>query len=192
MSVSFSVKGDVERVMRSLNDMQRKEIPGAVSAALNRAITRTHTQVIREVAAEVKAPQKVVRKRVLFQKRDRASARNWVAGVWAATSALPAALVGTVRAKSQKGIPIRARSKTIRVGKYNFPGAFIINWPKSGKLGIYHRTGKPRYPVKEERIPIADAVNRIATRAIEQTGLPEFSRRLDHELNFRLQKKGLM
>ena len=181
MGIRFSVKADVERVLASLNEAQRKIVPEAVSAALNRAAKQSHTAAIRESAGELKVQQKVMRRRLRFQRRDRASKRYWEAGVFSVVSDLKSSELGNIR-------QLKAGAKA---GRYTFGGAFKATMPSSKYTGAYKRLGRERFPIKEMRVPIHDTVTRIVEKNIRGVGMKVFSDRFHHELRYRLKKRGL-
>jgi len=180
MGIAFSVRADVAQVKRSLNKAQRKVVPLAVSASLNRSIKQTHTKSVRDSASRLGVKQKIIRSRIRFQHRDRATRRNWEAGVFSVISDMPAALFGK----------LRQLKKGAKAGKKMFPGAFKATMP-SGKTGVYRRTSKKRFPIKEEKIPIRNIVEPIIKQNIQAVGLPVFRKRFHHELQHRLWKAGL-
>ena len=180
MGISFSVKADVKEVTKALTGLQRKEIPAAVSASLNRAIPTTRTAIIREASRYFGVKQKLMRSRIRFQRRDRATKRFWEAGVFSVVSDIPAALTGKPR-QLKKGAT---------VGRRRYPGKFVATMP-SGKTGIYGRLTRKRFPIKEEKIRIHERILPMIVRNLQTVGMPAFRKRLDHEMRYRLAKRGL-
>lgn len=178
--MKFSVKSEVQQVMSALNAAQREIVPEAVPAALNRAAKKTHTASVREAARAVKVKTSVMRRRLRFQRRDRASKRYWEAGIFSVVSDLKSFELGN----------IRQLKKGAKAGRYTFPGAFRATMP-SGYTGAYKRKGAPRFPIKEQRVPIRDTVMPIIERNIRTVGVPEFISRFHHELQWRLKRRGL-
>jgi hypothetical protein len=180
MAIQFSVKADVKRVLRSLNAAQRTVVPAAVPAALNRAVKQTQTASVRESAATLHVKQKIMRQRLRFQRRDRASKRYWEAGVFTVLSDLKASDLGTIR-----------QQKTgAKAGRYTFPGAFRATMP-GGHESAWKRTGPKRFPIREQRIDIRAQVERIVEKNIRTVGMPAFRKRFYHEMNYRLRRLGL-
>jgi len=180
MGIKFSVKADVKQAMRMLNDAQRKVVPEAVSASLNRAVKQTRTAIIRESASRLRVKQKVMREWIRFQRRDRATRRNWEAGIFSVVSDIKAAKLGKPR-QLKRGA---------KAGKYMFPGAFKATMA-SGHTGIYRRVTARRLPIREVKIPIRDTVIPVIRSKIQTVGIPAFRKRFHHELQYRLKRKGL-
>jgi len=180
--ISFSVKSDVEQVLRALNELQRNVVPQAVQASLNSAMKSTHTAVVRDLSNELRVKQKYVRKKVRFQRRDRASKYKWEAGVFTVLSDFSAGAFGKPR-QLKRGA---------KVGRYSFPGTFVATMEgKGSKPQIWIRKGKKRLHIKMVRIPVREKIDAAARRAIDRVGLPMFRKRFDHELQYRLRKAGL-
>lgn len=182
MPVSFSVKAEVDQVKRGLTDIELLVVPEAVQAGLNKTMKKTHTAAVREASKKLRVKQSYMRRKLRFQRRDRASRWNWEAGVFTILSDLPASAFGKPR-------QLKTGSKA---GRYRFPGAFVASVPKGkGSPDVWKRTTKARFPIRKERIRVREELETVVKEAIAKVGIPEFRKLFEHEMEWRLAKLGL-
>lgn len=77
--MQISVKHDLKKMERQLNDIQKKQIPFAVSSALNRTVTTIATEEKREMARVIDKPKPFTLNSALYKK---ATKKKWEAVVF--------------------------------------------------------------------------------------------------------------
>ncbi len=178
--MKISVTGDVRQVSRSLKKAQRQMLPAAVPPALNRAVKKAHTAAVRGTARSLGIKQKRIRRRIRHQKQDKATRKKWISGLYSVLTDMPASYFGKPR-QLKKGAKVR---------KKTYVGAFVAPMPQ-GHIGVYRRKTKKRYPLVEEKVKVSNVFEHESEKAITKVAAPEFSKRLKHEIKFRLKKAGL-
>lgn len=71
MSLTFSVKSDIDRITKNMTALERKVIPKATNRAMNRTGKTAATRVIRKLSKESGAKQMDIRRRFAFLVRSR-------------------------------------------------------------------------------------------------------------------------
>ena len=174
LSVSF--KGDVKHIIKDLDKVQRQVVPLATAAALNKVVNKARTQVVKKVsAAKQIRPQRLIKERTYIKK---ATARKQ-------TAILNTLTAGVLVEKMNW----RATKAGVKAGQHAFPHGFKATI--AGNQRPMQRKGSQRLPIQKINIPIAADVDRIA-RAEQRNGGREFTKQFNHELQFRLRRKGLL
>lgn len=168
MVAQFSVKGDVQAVLRDLNRVQRRFVPKAASQALNRARTRATTRIVRAVSSRTNIQQKLIRQRVGFKPATPRLLITELIGHW---KPFPIIRLGRAR-ETKTGVTVRGQK---------IPGGFIARM-RSGHRGVLKRVDDPRLPIKQEKESIFTEADRVATVLIKRVALPEFRREFNRNL----------
>lgn len=177
VNVRFSNR-EVRRLRDDLRRLQKDTIPGATARALNRAAEVMRSQIIREASGELKITQKRTRRKIRFQRRDRATKERQRSQVFLVTSKLPVSYMGSVR-QLKKGAKVRGKL---------YAGAFKATMA-SGHVGVFYREGPKRHPIREVTEDIRIDLMGIADDAVRKVGEPEFRKRFKHELGRVLKEK---
>jgi len=194
MTLEIRIEGDVQEMVRSLDDQQRRIVPAAQVSAINKTAAQVRTRAVRELARSKKLKARAVRKRFALIR---------------ATRRRPAALL---RVKLAGGVPSsdlgapRQTAAGARAGRHSFPGAFVATMP-SGNTGVYRRLpaaarstgrdskGRPRrhrLPIAEVRIPLNPEAEQITNRLVRTFAAGKFREIFARELRWRLQRRGLL
>jgi len=171
----ITITGDASKVIKDLNQQQRKVVKPSVTAALNQTGSMVQTAWRRKVAGDLGIPQKHLKGKL---KLFRATFRKGNAKIWLG---------------KQQSIPVskvlKSKSKQRRYMKEHHPvEADRIFWAKmpSGHEGVFFRKGKKRLPIQEGYIDFT----RISNTALHFLGRSisdkVFSGKLTHELKRRL------
>ncbi len=180
MPVALNIKRELKQAKKALTEAQRKVLPAATSAALNRAAKSAHTGSVRDMRSVFTVPMRELKRYVRFQKRDKATRKRQEAGIYG---------IWMVPAKFLRRK--RQMKKGVKAGDEFFRSAFYKK-VYGNKKNIYRRKTKKRFPVKVVRINMMDTMRPTVQRNIETKGFRTFQRRLPHELNHRLKKRGLL
>jgi hypothetical protein len=176
--MKISARMDNSGLKKFLQDTEKNVIPAATAAALNRAVQRTGTQTTRDVSSALRVPQKYIRARIRFGNRDRATRSRLDAKLYMVTRPLPVSAFGK---------PVRTK-KGARVRGMVYPGSFPATMPK-GHVGAYRRKSQSRFPLEEITRPIKEDLDRTASSNMDKIGVPEFEKRLQHEIRIRLKSR---
>lgn len=158
---------ELARAVNNLASVSTQAVPRAGAMAVNRVANRARSQAVRLTAKEVQVPAGKIRPRVRINK---------------ATAKLPMALIRVRRADMPliSVAPVQQRIIRYRhtafigigdlqVGRHRVPGGFIADGSKGKgpyvkgqgygptrlkRPQILTRTGRGRYPVKIEKIPL--------------------------------------
>jgi hypothetical protein len=157
--MQISVKHDLDKLQRNLNDFQKKQLPKATWWALNQTGARVGRQMVKEVAKEAGVSQKDLKRRG-FYVTARAKLKDLVFEVRSRYGAIPLKDFKPVQTKN--GVRARAWGQ-----KKVYEGAFIVN--SIGRHVFKRRTGK-RLPIDKLHGPIPFKMFEAVTtqqRAIE-------------------------
>lgn len=176
MTIQFKVKGDIKRMTRDLNKVQRKIVPKVTSQAMNKTLAKMRTQWVREMAARLGIQQKLLRQQsIMFRTNPfklRASLLGLVAGIRISRFSGTARETGTGAKK----------------GKRFFEGGFIATMP-SGHTSIFQRKGRPRLPIKEPVVSLQPEGERLLKRIGDTTGIKFFLAEFQRLLSIRLKRR---
>lgn len=179
-SLGFSVEGDIKKLSKSLDDLQKKIVPLATVTALNKTGTRIKTQIVKQVSVKTKIKQKLIRHRARIGKANR---RRKTLNVWFGTYAISYSSFLT------KTGSVKETATGIKIGKFQFPGAFKATMP-NGHTDYYQRKGKKRLGIKKASVDIRRAA-KVAMRHSRVVFAPrEFMKQFDYELKRRLRNAG--
>jgi hypothetical protein len=169
-----------KRLEKYIRSVGTDKVPKACVQALNRAASTMQTATVREAASKLKVAQRVMRSRVRFPRYAKASLDKLRSKNYDVIKDVPVIIFGKPT-KTKIGARIRG---------ITYPHAFAATLYPGGKLGVYRRKGKPRFPVETVKAPIRDILGPIAVKQLRITGLPAFEKRFSHELYRRLQLGG--
>ena len=184
--MNVQVTADIREVRGMFRGIRKRALPLAVPRALNRATQQARTATVKDVAREMGIKQKIVKERVRFQKRDKATRQRWTAVTFVVITDIPARKLGTPRQTKKGG----------KAGKHLYPGSFVARgryegaFKSTGGLAIFRRRGKKRLPIAEVKVPVERIVVKHTPRNLETVGRPVFKRRLEHELKRQFQLRG--
>jgi len=200
---------EVARLDAALAGIARQDVPRGVASALNKTGGVVKTRTIRGVAKKERIQQKLIRRQVYVK---RATAKRQVATVRAYTRGIN--MIHLKPRDSGRGGWSKRRGKGVRArGGHHFPEAFIAKG-KNGKPQVFERTGKitrrqktaagfrrhgagaagggaKYHHVDVIRLPIRRAIESIAPVAAAREMKSNFEKRLAHEIDWRLKKRGL-
>lgn len=178
--MKFSAKADFSGPMKMLKDISAKHIPAARSAALNRAAKAVQTEVVRGMSAQEHIKQKIIRRRIRFQSRDRATQSKAYSQIFIITTPMPVIYQGQAR-QDKKGTT---------AGGSHYSGAFIKTMNHSGNhTGVYKRVGSRRLPIKEVKKQLTFNLPQKTLDAANKRGKEVFQSTFQHELQYRIEKK---
>lgn len=191
--MKLSAVMDNSGLKKLLRKVEKDVIPAATAAALNRTMKKAHTVTIRDIAAQTGIKQRILRGRIRFTLRDRALRSRLESKLYLVTSPLAVAYLGKPT-QGKKGtrvkgvLYLRAFVATMKSGH---TGVFVREPGAGGKgekrplsrKGTGHRVATP---VEEIRKPIRAEIDRVAKATIDDVGIAEFQKRLDHEIRYRL------
>ena len=141
--MELSVKHDLDKLQRNLNDYQKKQLPKATWWALNQTGARVGRQMVKEVAKEAGVTQKDLKRRG-FYFAAKARLKDLVFEVRSRYGAIPLKDFRPVQTKV--GVSHKAWGK-----KQVAEGAFIVN--SIGRHVFKRRTAK-RLPIDKLHGPI--------------------------------------
>jgi hypothetical protein len=164
-------------------EMERRfgALPQQMPLAVRRASIRTRewlrTQLAREISATADVPQKALRGRVRrgSRKNDGAWYGDGQAVLWIGLNAISASHAGT---------PV-PNPKGVRVRRHFFDKAFVVN--VHGFKQVFKRVGPSRLPIVRMTIPLSDEEISMADKYLPAAERM-FSERLEHEINFLIER----
>lgn len=150
----------------------------AAQKAANRALRESArwfvTQTKREIAAQTKVPSKALSPRIR-------------AGKLVRSNIVVTLNLSPIRAKFLG--PLTQLKPGAKAGRFYFPGAFVATMSAARGESIYRRKGRPRFPVSEQGVAIAQPAHKAATTFAKQ--LPAYyERRWKHHLAFQRRQNG--
>jgi hypothetical protein len=180
VNVRIDVRSDMKRTIAEFS-LERKKIDKAVVRALNRALDKVATQTGREIRKEYNVKQRAIMaalsKRKAFS--GRLSARMIVEGT----------RLGLIEfdARWSRKMPIGATVKIkVHGGRKAVRGAFIATNRGNSYRGVWRRTGRDRYPIRNLRsISIPQAFgNKAVLAALEIHATETFNKNLQQQLRY--------
>lgn len=172
--MQLSVKGDLKHFYKSLNELERKAVKPAANSAINKTLSKLRTEVVRDVAGELQLPQKLIRGRLIMQRSNFRTLRGRLVAL---TADMRLAKIGKPKQLKQGA----------RVGKHFVKSGFVAKMP-SGHEGVFKRKGKKRLPIKEQTLPIRDALQGRANVLWRAKSRGLFKQNFERELKFRINK----
>ena len=168
MQIRISV--DLDGAMKVLDDLERKYVPQAASAAINRVATSARAEAVREIARKTGLTQAEVRKHVDIVTANRGN------------------LEATIVAKAWSPNLIRYKARQTPQGvvaspwrnKRTHKGTFIGNQGRT----VFVRQGKARLPLKPVRGPSVrkEFLQGYAIKAMEKKVAERFGLEFDRAL----------
>jgi len=172
--LTINVKGDMRRILRHADAVQRRHVPAATVRALNRTMSWVRTQAKREGAAALKVPVGHVNRRMRSYK---ASKKN--------RSALLTFITGGISAATLKP---RQTKKGVTAGRHRFAGAFVAKGI-AGKTVVFKRKAPSPYPLEGKKIDTGPAVRRI-TNVVRDSSRDRFNFEFERDLKARIKGYG--
>lgn len=185
---NFSMRASgMQRVLRSLREVRREEIPQAAARALNHAQLRVQTESVRDISKAVNIAQRALRAR--WPRPRKATKRRLVIEWEVGMLPVLARKAGAPR-QTRAGVSIRGRS---------LPGAFTAPLA-SGVVGVFTRKpqarassgqdakGRPRrdrLPLATVTLPVDPPARHIIERHIATTGETAFALEFERLLRLR-------
>lgn len=179
---------DLKKVTIKLGELP-KQIPGATASALNRTVDFTVTQTAREVTKRYAISQKEVKKTI---KKHKASKSNLYAYVESKGNTIALHKFPHTPKKFSKKAKVKVQviksggKKSIGVT----PPAFVQKM--NSTTGIWKREGQKRTPVTLLRtLSVPQMITNDETlNNIQQAANKKLQERIDHEIEWRLNKAG--
>jgi hypothetical protein len=178
----LDIRGDLEEVKRSLNDLQQRKVPNAAARALNKTIGNVRTQASKSIREERALSAKVVRDALTVQKATKA---KLVASLTASGRPIP---LREYQARAGKrGVTVKVSPGGRKLVEHAGNKAFAL-----AKFGghIYARTGKERLPIKKlygPSIPATFLKEKVMS-AMDKVGGENWPKRFAEELRFELSR----
>lgn len=129
---------NTDRLLATLNELQREAAPSAMARAMNRTGTTVRTGAVRTIAKRMGLKAGDVRKGVTFIKASRTNLR-----VIIRASGRPLPLYAFQARQTKRGVSARAYGQ-----RRTYPGTFIARMP-NGKIGVFVRKRSSRLPIKQ-------------------------------------------
>ncbi len=182
-----SLAMQIKRREKKLRAIAEKEIPRAVTAALNKVAKPLTRIVAKAVADKEKLPVKVLRQRVVHHRatmnRRVTYIKSFARGINVARLLTNATLIKRMGTGTNKrGVVVSGRQ---------LPGAFINRVQRNGNVFVFERRYRnKRFPIDVKRIPIDEALLSVQLPLARDRFKATFEKFYIHELNFRLSKYG--
>lgn len=180
---SNNLDRQIKSLVRKLHKIGKVEIPRAYAKALNNTGNIAKTEINKTVGKETRLGTKIVRNRTFLRraraKKPLASVRLYVAPI----SAVSLLTKNQIANKLGTG----TNKKGVKAKGYFYKSAFIQPG-LHGKIHVFKRKSKARYPLKKQVVEIKPIFKRRAPQIVRSVFKARFSGKLKHELSFRLQK----
>lgn len=189
MSSVVTVRSDIKQFERAMKE-QPKLLRKAQSMALNKTMPKVMTAARRDASAPTGIQQKVIRPRFRFKGRLKATADRLEAVIILDARPIPAHHIGTAR-QNRAGV---------KVGKKQFPGAFLAPTMGSSKTMVFERYGQPRkmtagnyvgqrkQPIRRIGVSIEKEAEAATRKALNTIGVLEYPRELERAINLQLSR----
>ncbi len=180
-----SMAMQIKRLEKKLKAIAEKEIPKAVTVALNKVAKPLTGTVAKAVAQKENLPVKLLRPRVIHHKatfnRSVTYIKSFARGINAVRLLTNASIEKNMgRGTGKRGVTVRGRQ---------MPGAFINRVRRNGNVFIFERRYPTRrYPIDVKRIPIDEALLSVQLPLARDRFKATFEKFYVHELNYRLSK----
>lgn len=183
--LSVSVKGDVKTIIKDLNAVQKKIVPQVTSSALNKTATKVRSVSAKHIA-RVKniSPQKLIKARLIIKKSNKRTQRAIIISLFAGVPV-------DKMSNSKKNTPGNAFKMRLNNGKE----IIVTRKPKSKNASGRDRKGrvrKNRLPVDRVKISISRVSDTTIKRMSRSVGARHFVKTFEHDLQYRLRKRGLL
>ena len=161
---------------------------GAVRKSLNRAITGVRMDAGREAAKAYRIKPSDVKKTFI---KAKASGNRLKATATFSGKRTPLYRFGAQPARPTKRRPKAGVSVRVKASRKVVRGAFVARM-KSGHVSLFRRSGAHRLPLRELEGPaVPQMLNNLGVREkLQEAAENRFSKNLDHEMNYLLQKGG--
>jgi len=146
MASSLRVTTDTAALARKL-DQKVKRYPSSAAAGINKAAQGAFTLAVREVQADIGASsQKTIRRNITLKRATGANPQARLVAFSSKKDRIPIYEMkpkpkSVTRRRPEGGVRYGANSKLL-------PGSFIAR-VRSGHIGVFKRSGKPRLPIQE-------------------------------------------
>lgn len=173
----------IEIVMDELRNTP-SEVGKATSRALRRTATALRKLASKRLTSELHLRRAMELRRRLKTMKIRAkdATGEKVIGLWFGLDPLAVS-----RFKYKPGPKEYSAGATFR--GQEFPGAFVAKMPKKTRASIYRRSGRGRFPLVEEKLPIQDIAEPIIEDEIFPQATEIFLKKLMHELKWQASQR---
>ena len=175
----------IKRLEKKLKSIAEKEIPRAVTSALNKVAKPLTGTVAKAVAERERLPLKILRPRVIHHRatanRSVTYIKSFARGISAVRLLSNAILTRRMgRGTNKRGVTVAGRA---------LPGAFINRVRRNGNVFVFERRYRnQRLPIDVMRIPIDEALLSVQTPLARDRFRNTFEKFYLHELNYRISK----
>lgn len=169
-----------------MQELPRKDIPKAYTAALNRTLDHVYTQTGRAVTQHYNVKVSEIRASMTKNKASFSKPRAWIK-VRSRRFTLGRFLPGGLKSKSKVArVKIKKSAGYKRVGGQ--PPAFVQR--SHGNTHVFRRLGDKRYPIDVLRTisPTQMVENIAVTERIQDAAKEMLAKRIEHEINRRLER----
>lgn len=173
MSLTVRIDGDMDAILKDLEQVQKRHVPLATVRALNRTLAWMRTRAKREIAAEVGVPVALAN-RWMRQRKGTLSNRAIMVGL-------------LLRPIPAVRLPHRQTRTGVRAGKHAFEGAFIASDP-DGREMVFKRLTRKAHPIDAVKIPVAQAGQTILERYTRDKARARFAELFEKDLAWRLSR----
>ncbi|MCP4021574.1 MAG: hypothetical protein GY729_07015 [Desulfobacteraceae bacterium] len=159
-----------------------------IKRAIDRAVKGVRTDAVKAVKKEYNVKPSLIRKSFRIDK----SGGILEATAIASGSKIPLIDFGARPKKPEGRKPKAGVSVKVKNTRKILKHSFIARMKKSGHVGLFQRRGKDRLPIDEKfSYAIAQMLDKPEiAKEIELNAQQRFSRSLNHEINYALQKAG--
>lgn len=178
MATNVEFRG-VRDMISTLNGLERKAAPRAMSRALNRTATHTRKNAVSEIATLMGIGRKTAVRdeiKIVPATINKLSARL-------TSSYQPLNLINFRARQTKKGVTASAWGK-----RKLYKSAFIQTMPKAGKKLVMKRKGKPRLPLQQLYGPSVSNTLAEVSGKVSEDGLTFLRKRFKTELDFEVSK----
>ena len=168
---------DHEKMLSTFSGLPRQFDIAAIRA-INKTAKWLNSQIIKESSREIKIAQKHIKKRLLILKAKRSFKR---ALITIGLNQIPASILGIEKAKQTK--------TGVKLGRHNFPHAFLARMRENKPVHIWQRKTKKRFPIRMIGFPIEPYASKILETQSKRVNAI-LLKNMEHELNYEINIKG--
>jgi hypothetical protein len=184
--MQLSVKHEMDKLEKSLNQVGRTVFKPALNASLNKTGTQQVNASVRTVSQVQRVQQKLIKKRLHVRRS------NFRSLTYHATVNFRGITWHSLGANVIQGRGKNSKTKGVRAGsgknRHIHAHAFIARSGKSGNEQVFVRDSDDRYPLRVLRVRLYQPFKIEFNKRIKKAKV-EFLKTVDRELSFRAQRE---